>query len=98
MSLLLAPLTVLQEDFVRFGNSDRVIIFYPESVIEIFVKAISVILAVALTMVAIVALWKIPQQLQAVRLGIVGMFTLLVAGVLAISGARKAEVMMGTIG
>jgi hypothetical protein len=67
-------------------------------VIEIFVKAISVILAVALTMVAIVALWKIPQPLQAVRLGIVGMFTLLVAGVLAISGARKAEVMMGTIG
>jgi hypothetical protein len=54
--------------------------------------------AVALTMVAIVALWKIPQPLQAVRLGIVGMFTLLVAGVLAISGARKAEVMMGTIG
>ena len=83
---------------MRFHNSDRVIIFYPESKIESSVKAVSVILPVALTVIAIAALWKVPQQQQAGRLGLVGMFTLLVAGALAVSGAREAEVMMGTVG
>jgi hypothetical protein len=76
----------------------RYIMFYPESNVEAVVKAFSVLLAVGLTVVAIIALWKGPQQRQAARLGLVGVFTLLVAGVLSISGARKAEVMMGTVG
>jgi threonine/homoserine efflux transporter RhtA len=64
--------------------------------LEVIVKTIAVLLAVALTVVAIVLLWKVQQQ--AARLGLVGVFTLLGAGVLALSGARKAEVMMGTVG
>jgi hypothetical protein len=85
---------------VRYESKDdiRYIMFYPESKIGVVVKALSVMLAVALTVVAIVALLKIPQQHQAGRVGLVGVFTLLVAGVLAVSGARKAEVMMGTVG
>jgi flagellar biosynthesis protein FliR len=76
----------------------KYLMFFPESNVEFVVKTVSVLLAVALTVVAIVALWKVPQQQQAERLGLVGVFTLLVAGVLSISGARKAEVMMGTVG
>jgi hypothetical protein len=82
----------------ELNNSNRFIMFYPESKVEAVVKAFSVIVAVVLTVIAIVALWKIPPQEQAGRLGLVGVFTLLVAGVLALSGARKAEVMMGTVG
>jgi hypothetical protein len=35
---------------------------------------------------------------EAARLGLIGIFALLVAGVLAVCGARKSEVVMGTIG
>lgn len=91
-------LTSLQEDKVRHKTTGGFIVFYPPSKIEAIARAISIILAVALTVVAVVALGIIPQQKQARRLGLVGGFTLLVAGVLALSGARKAEVLMGTIG
>lgn len=83
---------------MRHKTDGGFIVFYPGSKIEAVVRVISIILAVALTVVAVVALGKIPQQKQAGRLGLVGVFTLLVAGVLAVSGARKAEVLMGTIG
>jgi lipopolysaccharide export LptBFGC system permease protein LptF len=72
--------------------------FYPESNVEFIVKIFSILLAVALTVLAIAALWRIPQQDQAARLGLVGVFTLLVAGVLSMSGARQVEVMTGTVG
>jgi hypothetical protein len=82
---------------VRF-KTGGFLVFYPGSKVETVVGAISIIFAVALTVIAVVALGMMPQQQQAARLGLVGLFTLLVAGVLAVSGARKAEVLMGTIG
>lgn len=52
--------------------------------------------AVFLTVAAILLLHF--EQREAVRIGLVGVFTLLVASVMALCGAKKAEVMMGTIG
>lgn len=83
---------------MHYKTNKGFIVFYPGSKIETVVRAISIIMAVGLTVAAVVSLGKIPQKQQAGRLGLVGVFTLLVAGVLAVSGARKAEVMMGTIG
>jgi heme A synthase len=80
------------------GDPWKYLMFFPDSNIEFVAKVFSVLLSVALTVVAIVAMWKVPQPQQAARLGLVGVFTLLVAGVLSISGARKAEVLMGTVG
>ena len=57
----------------------------------------TVVLAIViLTVSAIMALHF--EHRDAVRLGLVGVFTLLLAGIMALCGARKAEIMMGTVG
>lgn len=57
---------------------------------------IAILAAAALTVAAVVALNF--QINRSVRLALIGVFTFLVAGVLSLCGARKAEVFMGTVG
>jgi len=57
---------------------------------------ISLLLAVMLTVVATIALHY--EKSTALRFGFVGLFTVLVSFVLAICGAKKSELIIGTIG
>ncbi|KAL3471206.1 hypothetical protein BJX99DRAFT_263485 [Aspergillus californicus] len=89
-----------QEDLVFLkktqSGKDTAVIFFPSSKVESIVTASAVLLSVALTVSAIAVLNLV--KTDAAKVSLVAVFSLLVACSLAITGAKKGEVMIGTIG
>jgi len=91
---------IYMEDLVRLktdaSGKEQAIVFFPSSKIEKIVTGTAVLLSVILTVLAIATLNY--EKRDGARLGLVGLYTLLVAGLLTLSGASKSEVTMGTVG
>lgn len=75
------------------SGKEQSIVFFPSSKIEKIVAGTEVLFFVILTVLAIATLNY--EKRDGARLGVVGLYTLLVA---ALSGATKSEVTMGTVG
>jgi hypothetical protein len=73
-------------------------IFFKTSTIDTIITYTAVSFSVILTIVAIVVLQYTTARAESLRLGLMGLFTALIAVVLALAGAKKSEVFIGTIG
>jgi hypothetical protein len=90
-------LTRDQEDLIEYGDEEpkKAIWFYPTSKVENAVRLTAVLVVTLLTIISIVALRKVAHQLA--RLGLISLFTILVAFFLALCGAKETEIINGTI-
>ena len=78
------------------SHKDDVIFFYDCSVIDRIVTAISVLLAAMLAIAGMITLHF--ETREGHRLGLIVLYTVLVATLIALAGGKKSEVFMGTIG
>ncbi|KAF2193565.1 hypothetical protein K469DRAFT_712343, partial [Zopfia rhizophila CBS 207.26] len=82
--------------FIYLSDKKSSIIFYPGSSVDRIVTGIAMILSIIITVLAVITLHL--QKRDTVRLSMIGMFTLFLATVMAVCGAKRAEVIVGTVG
>ena len=70
--------------------------FYDSAVIDKLVTALSTAVAALLAVAGLVTLHF--ETREGPRLGLIVLYTVLVASVIALAGGKKSEVFMGTIG
>jgi hypothetical protein len=70
--------------------------FYGGRHIERLATTLAIFLAVLITVIAIALLQH--QTRDVIRITLIGVFAILIAMVIALSGAKKAEVLIGTVG
>lgn len=73
-------------------------LFFASQSIDTLVTCISVVTAAILTVCAIMALSLTSGKGTALRMSLIGVFTSITACILALAGAKKSEVFIGTIG
>ncbi|KAG7291045.1 hypothetical protein NEMBOFW57_001055 [Staphylotrichum longicolle] len=86
------------EDIVQFGPPDDrgTLWFFPSSKVDTLVSIVAVILAAGLTVISMMALYL--ETRDPVRIGLAALFSFVAAMFLAICGAKKSEIIIGTIG
>jgi len=72
--------------------------FFNSTGIDKIVTTIAVMTATILTVCAITTLNLTSGRGSGLRMGLIGLFTVMTAAILALAGARKSEVFIGTIG
>jgi len=83
---------------IYLHNRKEAFIFYNSTAIDNIVTGAAVGCAILLTIVGIVTLGAETNESKAFRLGFIGLFTSTIAAVLALAGAKKSEILIGTIG
>jgi hypothetical protein len=83
---------------IYLNNRKEAFIFYNSSAIDTIVTGTAVASAIILTIVGIVTLGVTSRETKALRLGLIALFTSVIAAVLALAGAKKSEILIGTIG
>jgi hypothetical protein len=86
----------IQNDFIFLPDKKSTLFFFPGSKVDKIVTGIAVVFSVIITIAAVITLHA--EQSETVRLGLVGVFALLLAGVMVVCGAKRAEVIVGTVG
>jgi hypothetical protein len=88
----------VQNEMIYTQDRKEAFLFFNSSAIDKIVSIIAVAVAVILTVCAITALSYTSDKVVSLRMGLIGLFTLMTAAILALAGAKKAEVFIGTIG
>ncbi|KAF2174453.1 hypothetical protein K469DRAFT_756731, partial [Zopfia rhizophila CBS 207.26] len=86
---------IFATDFIYLPDKKSSIIFYPGSSVDRIVTGIAMILSIIITVLAVITLHL--QKRDTVRLSMIGMFALFLATVMAVCGAKRAEVIVGTV-